>query len=118
ILRTGTKNKNVVNLALDVLREIGDLRMFRHTSVQELMKIPGIGKIKAIEILAATEFGHRIAVAPQLKEGTVISSSWVGNYLTRELSSLTQENVVALYLNTKNEIIKKETIFIGSLNSS
>ena len=118
ILRTGTKNKNVVNLALDVLREIGDLRMFRHTSVQELMKIPGIGKVKAIEILAATEFGHRIAVAPQLKEGTVISSSWVGNYLTKELSSLTQENVVALYLNTKNEIIKKETIFIGSLNSS
>lgn len=118
ILRTGTKNKNVVNLALDVLREVEDLQMFRHTSLQELMKIPGIGRIKAIEILAAIEFGRRIATAPQIKEGTVISSSWVGNYLTKDLSDLTQENVVALYLNTKNEIIKKETIFIGSLNSS
>ena len=26
--------------------------------------------------------------------------------------------MVALYLNTKNEIVKKETIFIGSLNTS
>lgn len=118
ILRTGTKDKNVVNLAMDVLREVEDLHMLRQTSVQELMKIPGIGRIKAIEIMAATELGHRIAVAPQLKEGTVASSSWVGNYLTKELSNLTQENVVALYLNTKNEIVKKETIFIGSLNSS
>ena len=118
LLRTGTKNKNVVNLAMDVLREVEDLHMFRHTSVQELMKIPGIGRIKAIEIMVATELGHRIAVAPQLKEGTVVSSSWVGNYLTNELSNLTQENVVALYLNTKNEIVKKETIFIGSLNTS
>lgn len=118
ILRTGTKDKNVVNLAMEVLREVEDLHMLRQTSVQELMKIPGIGRIKAIEIMAATELGHRIAVAPQLKEGTVASSSWVGNYLTKELSNLTQENVVALYLNTKNEIVKKETIFIGSLNSS
>src|SRR5699024_2328717 len=113
-----TKKKNVVNLAMDVLREVEDLHMFRHTSVQELMKIPGIGRIKAIEIMAATELGHRIPVAPQLKEGTVVSSSWVGNYLTNELSNLTQQNVVALYLNTKNEIVKKETIFIRSLNTS
>lgn len=118
ILRTGTKDKNVVNLAMDVLREVEDLHMLRQTSVQELMKIPGIGRIKAIEIMATTELGHRITVAPQIKEGTVVSSSWVGNYLTKELSNLTQENVVALYLNTKNEIVKKETIFIGSLNSS
>jgi|SRR5699024_3670970 len=118
ILRTGTKNRNVVDLALDVLREVEDLHMLRHTSLQELMQIPGIGRIKAIEILAAIEFGQRIAMAPQIKEGTVMSSSWVGNYLTKELSNLTQENVVALYLNTKNEIVKKETIFIGSLNSS
>src|SRR5699024_6140363 len=118
ILRTGMKDKNVVNLAMDVLREVEDLHMLRQTSVQELMKIPGIGRIKAIEIMAATELGHRIAVAPQLKEGTVASSSWVGNYLTKELSNLTQENVVALYLNTKNEIVKKETIFIVSLNIS
>ena len=118
ILRTGTRDKNVVALALEVLRKTEGLYNFRHISMQELMEIPGIGRIKAIEILAATELGGRIARTSQVKEGTVMSSSWVGNFLIKEMSDLTQENVVALYLNTKNEIIKKETIFVGSLNSS
>lgn len=118
ILRTGTRTKNVVNLACDVLNKIETLYDFRHTTIQELMDVPGIGEVKATEILAAIEFGGRIARAPQLKEGTVISSSWVGEYLVREMSGLTQENVVALYLNTKNDIIKNETIFVGSLNTS
>ncbi len=118
ILRTGTRDKNVVSLALEVLRAVDDIYMFRHVSLQELMQIPGIGRIKAIEILAAIEFGSRVAKASQVKEGKVVSSSWVGNYLLKELANLTQEHVVALYLNTKNEIIKKETIFVGSLNSS
>ena len=109
ILRTGTRDQNVLSLALSVIREVENLYMFRHTSLQELMKIPGIGRVKATEILAAIEFGGRIARTSQVKEGTVISSSWVGNYLLKEMSNLTQEHVVALYLNTKNEIVKKET---------
>lgn len=118
VLRTGTRDKNVVSLSLDVLNKVEDLYHFRHVTMQELMDIPGIGRVKAIEILAAIELGGRIARTTQVKEGTVMSSSWVGNYLMEEMASLTQEHVVALYLNTKNEIIKKETLFVGSLNSS
>lgn len=118
ILRTGTRHKNVVNLAFDVLNMTDDLYSLRHISLHELMEIPGIGKVKATEILAAIEFGRRVSSASQLKEGTVMSSSWVGQYLLREMGALTQEHVVALYLNTKNEIIKNDTIFVGSLNTS
>lgn len=118
ILRTGTKGKNVMGLALQVLSEVEDIYRLRQVSMQELMKIPGIGQVKATEILAAVEFGRRVCQSTQLKEGTVSSSTWVGKYLQKELSNLNQENVVALYLNTKNEIIKKDTVFIGSLNTS
>lgn len=118
ILRTGTREKNVVALALEVFQRVEDVYMLRHITLNQLMDIPGIGEVKATEILAAIEFGRRVSQSTQVKEGVVSSSTWVGNYLSKELSNLTQENVVALYLNTKNEIIKKETIFIGSLNSS
>lgn len=118
ILRTGTRGQNVVALALEVLKEVEDIYRMQHVSLQELMKIPGIGKVKASEILASIEFGRRISQSSQVKEGTVSSSTWVGKYLQRELSNLNQENVVALYLNTKNEIIKKDTVFIGGLNTS
>lgn len=118
ILRTGTRGKNVMGLALEVLNEVEDIYRLRHVSLQELTKIPGIGKVKAAEILSAVEFGRRVSQSTQVKEGTVSSSSWVGNYLQKELSHLNQENVMALYLNTKNEIIKKDIVFIGSLNTS
>ncbi len=118
LLRTGTRERNVVNLACDVLNSVDSLYDLRHSTLQELMSIPGIGKVKATEIMAAVEFGGRIAKTSQIKEGTVVSSSWVGEYLVREMSGLTQENVVALYLNTKNDIIKNDTIFVGSLNTS
>lgn len=118
ILRTGTKEMNVMQLSMKVLACFDDLFMFRHTTLEELIKIPGIGKAKAIEILAAIELGSRTSRSTQIKEGTVTSSKWVGELLLEELSGLHQEHVIALYLNTKNEIIKKETVFIGSLNSS
>lgn len=118
ILRTGTKGSNVLALAMEVLNAVDDIYRLRYTSLQELMRIPGIGKVKASEVLAAVEFGKRVNQSSQLKKGKVSSSSWAGKYLQEELSNLNQENVMALYLNTKNEIIKKDTIFIGSLNSS
>lgn len=118
ILRTGTRHKNVVALALEVLKSVDDLYMLRDITSQELMEIPGVGKVKAAEILAAIEFGKRITQSKQAKEGTVLSSGWVGDFLLKELSNLTQEHVMALYLNTKNEIVKKEIIFKGSLSSS
>ena len=62
--------------------------------------------------------GTRLANASQLKSGTITSTQAAGALLKKEMRDLQQEHVVALYLNTKNEIIKKKTIFIGSLNSS
>lgn len=118
VLRTGPKDSNVLQLSLRVLNEFEDLHSLKMASVEELMGIKGIGRTKAIEIKACVELGIRIANATQLKSGTITSTQSAGSLLQQEMRDLQQEHVVALYLNTKNEIIKKKTIFIGSLNSS
>lgn len=118
LLRTGPKDSNVIQLSLRVLNEFEDLHSLKMASVEELMGIKGIGRIKAIEMKACVELGIRIANATQLKSGTITSTQSAGALLQQEMRDLQQEHVVALYLNTKNEIIKKKTIFIGSLNSS
>lgn len=118
LLRTGIKGANVVSLALTVLNSFDDLHYLKSVSLEELMRISGIGKTKAIELKAAIELGMRIARAPQVKTGQVTSSRQIGEQLSAEMCDLQQEHVVVLYLNTKNEIIKKETIFKGGLNSS
>ncbi len=118
LLRTGTKGTNVMALAMEILNTFEDLYFLKTASIEELMVVSGIGKIKAIEIRAAIELGMRIAQAPQIKIGQITSSRKAGEMLLGEMRDLQQEHVMVLYLNTKNEIIKKETTFIGGLNSS
>lgn len=118
LLRTGIKGTNVISVALQVLNAFDDLYYLKTVSLEELMMVSGIGKTKAIELKAAIELGMRITQAPQLKMGQITSSRQVGEMMLAEMSDLQQEHVVVLYLNTKNEIIKKETIFKGGLNSS
>lgn len=118
LLRTGTKGSHVISLAMSVLNAFEDLYYLKTATLEELMSISGIGLTKAIELRAAIELGGRITQASQIKTGQVTSSKQAGEMLLKEMSGLQQEHVIALYLNTKNEIIKKETIFIGGLNSS
>lgn len=118
LLRTGTKGTNVITLALSMLNQFENLYYLKTASCQELMTVAGIGRIKAIELKAAIELGLRISQASQIKIGQITSSTKAGEMLLLEMRGLQQEHLVVLYLNTKNEIIKKETIFIGGLNSS
>ncbi|GEK87969.1 DNA repair protein RadC [Alkalibacterium putridalgicola] len=118
LLRTGTRDQNVLQLSMQVFSNFDDLYMFKNATLEELLAIPGIGKAKAFELLATIELGKRLAKTTVLKEGAVTSSQYVGKLLLEELKGLQQELVVGLFLNTKNEIIKKETIFKGGLNSS
>ncbi|MBO0589399.1 DNA repair protein RadC [Sporosarcina sp. E16_8] len=49
---------------------------------------------------------------------TIRSPEEAASYMMAEMTLLTQEHFVVLYLNVKNEVLHKKTIFIGSLNSS
>lgn len=118
ILRTGSRNKNVLELSNEVLFKFDSVFDLKEASFVELREIEGIGAAKAIEIQAAIELGKRLANENRIKHGTVVSSIQLGEELVLEMRDLDQEHLVVLYLNTKNQIIKKKTIFIGSINQS
>jgi DNA repair protein RadC len=118
ILRTGTKNESVLQLAQRLIKEFQGLRMLMNASLEELMKIKGVGEAKAIQLLAAIELGKRIANMKNEERYVIRSPEDGANYVMEELRFLTQEHFVCLFLNTKNEVIHKQTIFIGSLNAS
>lgn len=83
---------------------------------EELLQINGIGKVKAKQILSALMLA-RMNPCPVESRVTIRSPEDAYNYLN-EMKYLSQEHFVVLGLNTKNEIIFKETVFIGSLNAS
>ena len=61
ILKTGTKEKNVTDLAIDILQKY-KLSELKDISINKLTKIKGIGEVKAIELLATIELGKRIFI--------------------------------------------------------
>ena len=61
LLKTGYHNKNVYDLAVEILKKY-PLTRIRECSFYDFISIKGVGEVKAIEILAAIELGKRIFV--------------------------------------------------------
>ena len=118
LLRTGTKEESVLQLANHLINTFEGLRLLKEASVEELTHIKGIGEAKAIQLLAAVELGRRIHQLNHANRYVIRSPEDGANYCMEEMRFLTQEHFVCLYLNTKNQVLHKQTVFIGSLNAS
>ncbi|KXT76577.1 RadC family protein [Streptococcus sp. DD12] len=118
LLRTGTRQKNVFELAGEFLETIGDLSHLRQMSLQEFQAIDGIGPVRATELMALVELARRIHGAELSKSERILSSDRLAQRMQVELRDQKQEHVIALYLDTQNRLIEKRTIFIGSVRRS
>ncbi|QOR65693.1 DNA repair protein RadC [Cytobacillus suaedae] len=118
LLRTGTKKESVLQLSNRLLNHFEGLRLLKDASVEEITAIKGIGQVKAVQIMASIELGRRIGRL-QYEDRYVIRSPEDGaKYVMDDMRFLSQEHFVCLYLNTKNQVLHRQTIFIGSLNAS
>ena len=118
LLRTGTKEESVLHLANRVLTYFEQLHELKHATIEEIISIKGIGEVKATQLLAAVELGRRLAQKQVNERFTIRSPHDAASYLMPDMTSLQQEHFVVLFLNVKNQVIHKQTIFIGSLNAS
>ena len=118
ILRTGTRNESVLQVAQRMLQHFEGLRLLKHATIEELTAIKGIGSAKAIQVLASLELGQRVMQLHPDEKYKILSPEDGANYVMEDMRFLNQEHFVAVYLNTKNQVIHKQTVFIGSLNAS
>jgi DNA repair protein RadC len=118
LLRTGTKQMSAIQLSHHIIQHFEGLRHLKDASIGELKEINGIGPAKAVELIAAIEIGKRISRLQFEERYTIRSPEDGARYLMDELRFLHQEHFVCLYLNTKNQVLNKKTVFIGSLNTS
>ena len=116
LLRTGNKNSSVLNLSTNLLKKY-DIHDFNKLDYNLLKKEYGIGEVKAITLLCAIEFGKRV-YSNQDKIVKINTSIDAYYYVKDDLSLLQQEEFLVIYLNAKNEIIKKIMLFKGTINSS
>ena len=98
ILKTGSREYSVKEVALNLLANIGDISKLSSVGINTLMKIPGIGKVKAIELKASIELGRRVYNNNLFKsEYFFLSSLDVYNYFKDILVCKKQEFFYCLY---------------------
>lgn len=118
ILSTGTKEKNAIDLAREILANFSYQELY-DIEVNELTKINGIKSAKASKIVASLKFGKRIAKRVNQRSITKIEKSEdIYNFLKEELADKKNEFFYAILLDTKNVIISKELITKGTLDAS
>ncbi len=118
ILKTGTKNYSVKTLASLVLKEIDNINSLKDITINKLTSIKGIGKVKAIELLASLELGKRVYYLKEKKDIILNNSTKVFDYFKDLLIYEKQENFIAVYLDSKSRLISYKKLFIGTLNTS
>lgn len=117
ILRTGSKDDNVLEISRKILYSIDNLSRLRELTISELTKIKGIGTTKAITLLASIELGIRILeVKNEIKSFTTPNE--VFNYFYPKLRSLNQEHLYAIFLNLKGIVLEIKLITKGTISSS
>lgn len=115
LLGTGTRADNAVSLAKRLLR-IYPLATLASLAPAQLTNTAGIGNTKAARIVAALELGRRL-FAPVATNKVFIRTTTDALAQVTDIAHKTQEHLLALYINARYELIRKETISLGSLNT-
>lgn len=118
LLRTGTRSESAVTLAHRILQQCGGLRGLTAAGLDELRGVRGVGTAKALEIQAALELGRRLARGTGEELPVIRSPKDVASLVMEDLRYLQREHFVCLFLNTKNRVLARETLSIGSLSST
>jgi DNA repair protein RadC len=118
LLRTGLPGENVLAVSSRLLARFDGLAGLGRVSFAELCAERGLSEAKSSQLMAALELGRRfVSLAPQ--ERAVINSPQdVANLLLAEMSVLDQEHLKVLLLNTRNEVLGIQEIYVGNVNSS
>jgi DNA repair protein RadC len=112
----GTARQNALKVAEAIIAQYG-IDKLPGLSIKEWQSVRGVGSAKACQMAAAFELGRRL-LAPSAGEEPRISSPAEAYALVRDLKKARKEHLVALYLDAQNRLIARETVSVGSLNTT
>lgn len=120
ILRTGTNGISAYDLSNTILNSFGknDLLSIMHLTKEELIKIKGIGKVKAVQVMCISELARRISRIKAKDDLQYNKPSTIADYYMEKMRHLEQEHLVVMFLDTKCHFIKDMTITKGTINQS
>ncbi|WP_417326982.1 RadC family protein [Halarcobacter sp.] len=113
ILGSGVKGKDVISLSRELVKLLE--KEFDNIDLEKLLKIHGLGKAKACQIISAIELSRRYLIQNQ---NIKITSSQDVYQELKAYKNKQQEYFLALYLDGANNLLETKVITIGTLNQS
>jgi DNA repair protein RadC len=121
ILRTGTRDKNVIELSREILSKF-DLNTISRVNFEEFLKFKGIKVGKASILVSLFEIARRVqlgSLSDLLTDEVCFKSSKdIYSYVKSDFLHLDVEKVMVVFLDSRNKPIKKEFLFSGGFNKS
>ena len=119
LIGSGQKNESAVEVGRKVLNLSGNnLSELGKLSIKDLMKIHGIGKAKAITLIAALELGRRRKLSDPKEKFKISSSQDAYNFLSPLVEDLSHEEFRVLYLNRSNRVVDQKKISQGGISGT
>lgn len=121
ILRSGTKQFTSVELAGKLLKLRQDkegLNGLCTLTFEELLQVPGIGRVKALQILVIFELARRMSRSKAEKQLCFNNSKSVADYYMEDLRHEEQEHLLLLLLDNKNRLLGEKNLYTGTVNAS
>jgi DNA repair protein RadC len=117
LLRTGLPGANAVDVARQLLGQYESLSGLSRCTVDEIKKIRGIGKAKAIHLVAAFQLGQRLATE-RFSRQKLDSPELVYELMAPEMRTLHKESLRVMLLDTRYHLIGRHEVSLGSVNES
>ncbi len=118
ILRTGSAEQSVLNLATSLLARSGGLGGLARLSFAELVRERGVGEAKAAELRATFELGLRLSALQPEERPVVRSPEDVMALLGGEMALLDQEHLRVILLNTRNQVLAVNEVYKGNVSAA
>lgn len=118
LLRVGMEGENAVQVAQRLLNALGGIIGIHQASFDEVVQQRGIGAAKAAQLKAAIELGRRLSAYTPEARPVISSPQDAANLVQYEMGVLEQEELRVILLDNRNRVMRIETVYRGSVNSS
>ena len=118
LLRTGLEGENVIAMASRLLPTVGGLQGLSRSAYDDLCSLKGISDAKACQLLAGIELGRRVAALEPNESQRIGTPADVAKMYMLEMSAFDREHMRVVLLNTKNQVMGSDDLYIGSVNAA
>jgi DNA repair protein RadC len=117
LLRTGMKGISAVQIAEQLLQKFGSLENLARASLDDIRKVKGVGRDKAIALKSAFTLAQRMARELAGDAPTLDSPDRIADYLRESNRLFEVETFQAVLLNTRRRLIRVEQLSQGTLDT-